>query len=40
MSNNERYSSIWFTQAKYDLKAAQDSIEKENYEWACFQAQQ
>ena len=30
----------WFEQAKRDLKAANDSLNSENYEWACFQAQQ
>ena len=40
MSNNERYSNIWFTQAKYDLEAAQVSKENGIFEWACFQAQQ
>ncbi|HDZ18665.1 hypothetical protein LCGC14_1922970 [marine sediment metagenome] len=40
MSNNERYSNIWFTQAKYDLEAAQVSRENGSFEWACFQAQQ
>ncbi|MBY8983982.1 MAG: HEPN domain-containing protein [Candidatus Lokiarchaeota archaeon] len=40
MSNNERYSNIWFMQAKYDLEAAQFSKENGSYEWACFQAQQ
>ena len=30
----------WYRQAKVDLKAAKDSREMENYEWACFQCQQ
>ncbi len=30
----------WFLQALRDLKAARDSINTGNYEWACFQAQQ
>ena len=30
----------WYKQAKVDLKAAKDSRETENYEWACFQCQQ
>ncbi len=30
----------WLAQAKRDLKAARDSAKDENYEWACFQAQQ
>ena len=46
MSNNENNgknkssSDIWFSQAKFDLKAAEDSMNNENYEWSCFQAQQ
>ncbi|MGV9173681.1 MAG: HEPN domain-containing protein [Promethearchaeia archaeon] len=38
--NNADYSDIWFSQAMFDLKAAKDSMENENYEWSCFQAQQ
>ena len=30
----------WMAQAKRDLKAAKDSLEDGNHEWACFQAQQ
>lgn len=30
----------WWEQAKSDLKAAQDSITTNHYDWACFQAQQ
>jgi len=30
----------WLRQAERDLKAARDSFESGNYEWACFQAQQ
>jgi HEPN domain-containing protein len=30
----------WVEQARRDLKAARDSASAENYEWACFQAQQ
>ncbi len=30
----------WFAQALRDLKAAVDSLEAGNYEWACFQARQ
>jgi len=30
----------WLRQAERDLKAARDSFGSENYEWACFQAQQ
>ena len=33
-------SKKWFEQARKDLKAAKDSLNSENYEWACFQAQQ
>lgn len=40
MDNNEKYANIWFSQAKYDLKAAVDSKKNGNFEWACFQAQQ
>jgi HEPN domain-containing protein len=35
-----RESSRWLTQAKWDLKAAQDSASAGHFEWACFQAQQ
>ena len=30
----------WLAQARRDLKAAQDSLADENYEWCAFQAQQ
>ncbi|MGB9718955.1 MAG: HEPN domain-containing protein [Thermoproteota archaeon] len=30
----------WLKQAERDLKAARDSFNSGNYEWACFQAQQ
>jgi len=30
----------WLIQSEADLKAARDSRNAENYEWACFQAQQ
>jgi HEPN domain-containing protein len=40
MSNNERYASLWFKQAKFDLDAAKSSKENKNYEWTCFQCQQ
>ncbi len=30
----------WLEQAKRDLKAAKDSQEHTNFEWACFQSQQ
>ncbi len=31
---------IWLEQAKDDLKAANDSLDKGNFSWASFQAQQ
>lgn len=40
MSNKEKYSSLWFKQAQYDLDAAGTSIKGGNHEWACFQAHQ
>jgi len=30
----------WLEQAKSDLKAAQNSMQSKNFDWACFQAQQ
>jgi HEPN domain-containing protein len=30
----------WLEQARRDLKAARDSASADNFEWACFQAQQ
>jgi len=36
---SRRYQD-WFMQAQRDLKAARDSLEAHNYEWAAFQAQQ
>jgi HEPN domain-containing protein len=30
----------WYKQAKADLQAAKSSLNTENYEWSCFQAQQ
>jgi len=30
----------WLLQALRDLKATNDSLQTDNYEWACFQAQQ
>ncbi|MEO0249416.1 MAG: HEPN domain-containing protein [candidate division WOR-3 bacterium] len=30
----------WLAQARRDLKAAQDSLADENYEWCAFQAEQ
>ncbi|MBU0456510.1 MAG: HEPN domain-containing protein [Nanoarchaeota archaeon] len=32
--------SDWFEQAQSDLKAAQNSLNSKNFDWACFQAQQ
>lgn len=40
MDNLRREYKLWFDQAKYNLKAAKDSLKAENYEWSCFQAQQ
>ncbi len=40
MDNNRNEFLRWFSQAEYDLKSAKDSLENENYEWACFQAEQ
>lgn len=40
VDNNRELAQIWFSQAKFDLKAANDSMNSGNYEWACFQAQQ
>ncbi|MFQ6071439.1 MAG: HEPN domain-containing protein [Methanosarcinales archaeon] len=40
MNNNQREFELWFDQAKYDLHAAEGSIDHGDYEWACFQAQQ
>lgn len=30
----------WLKQAEADLKAAKDSLNDNNYDWSCFQAQQ
>ncbi|MHC1591143.1 MAG: HEPN domain-containing protein [Candidatus Helarchaeales archaeon] len=38
--NNKREFERWFSQAEFDLGAARTSLNSENYEWACFQAQQ
>lgn len=35
-----REAKRWLKQAEADLKAARDSANSENYEWACFQSQQ
>jgi len=40
VDNLKREFEIWFEQAKFDLKAAKDSLKSANYEWSCFQAQQ
>lgn len=37
---NRKEARRWLRQASSDLKAAKDSKDAENYEWACFQAQQ
>lgn len=39
MSKRDNYT-IWLTQAKHDLKAANDSQQDNNHEWACYQANQ
>lgn len=38
--SNVSLSRRWLRQAERDLKAARDSLNSGNYEWACFQAQQ
>ncbi|MHA1438261.1 MAG: HEPN domain-containing protein [Promethearchaeota archaeon] len=40
ISNNEKLANIWYSQARYDLEAAENSIKEGFFEWACFQAQQ
>jgi HEPN domain-containing protein len=40
LNNNRELAQIWYSQAKFDLKAAKDSMNNKNFEWACFQAQQ
>jgi len=35
-----KIASVWLKQSNADLKAARDSREAGNFEWACFQAQQ
>ncbi|OIN97386.1 hypothetical protein AUJ66_03510 [Candidatus Desantisbacteria bacterium CG1_02_38_46] len=40
MNNRKKEFNRWFEQAQFDLKAARDSLEATNFEWACFQAQQ
>jgi HEPN domain-containing protein/predicted nucleotidyltransferase len=34
---NRRYK-VWLDQSEYDLKAARDSFNSGNYEWACYQS--
>jgi HEPN domain-containing protein/predicted nucleotidyltransferase len=34
---NRRYK-VWLSQSEYDLKAAKDSFNAGNYEWACYQS--
>jgi HEPN domain-containing protein len=38
--NNRAEFELWFEQAQFDLKSAEDSLQSGNYEWSCFQAQQ
>ena len=40
MGENTKESLRWFKQAEKDLKAAKNSLQSADYEWACFQAQQ
>ena len=40
MGENLKESLRWFRQAEKDLKAAKNSLQSADYEWACFQAQQ
>ncbi|MEA3325366.1 MAG: HEPN domain-containing protein [Euryarchaeota archaeon] len=40
MSENPKESERWFKQADKDLKASKNSLDSEDYEWACFQDQQ
>jgi HEPN domain-containing protein len=40
MGENLKESLRWFKQAEKDLKAAKNSLQSADYEWACFQAQQ
>jgi HEPN domain-containing protein len=39
-NQNREQADLWLRQARYDLKAARDSLKAGNFEWACFQAQQ
>ena len=36
----QKQAQRWFSQAKMDIGAAQNSLHTKNFEWACFQAQQ
>jgi len=38
--NYKKESARWLKQAIADLKAARNSQKANNFEWACFQAQQ
>jgi len=40
INNNLQEAKRWFKQAENDLSASKNSLNSENYEWACFQAQQ
>lgn len=40
LDNNKAEFERWLRQANFDLKAAEDSMNKDNFEWCCFQAQQ
>ena len=40
IDNNLKEAKRWFKQAEKDLIAAKNSVNSENYEWACFQSQQ
>ena len=33
VKNLQKEFGLWFEQAKYDLKAARDSLKSKNYEW-------
>jgi HEPN domain-containing protein len=39
-SDNHFRFAVWLAQATYDVHAAKESMEAENFEWACFQAEQ
>jgi len=40
MDNNRREFDRWFSQAAYDLGAAENSLKSKDFEWSCFQSQQ